>query len=211
MPAALVASTELLVQTFSTREVLEQASFDLLEAVPIVDLEITKTDGSATAIPGTTVTFRLYHHNLPNTSYQIWLDRNGPQATLLGTFISDAQGHGSLTSTLPATFPLKSEPGYIVQSYPQSGNTPEASTELELILPLALHKTAPATATSAPQTQAVRKLPSAATSARATSIFRPSLIVRSVDQRRSEPVRRSGASANWTVTWHPHAPQVPQK
>jgi uncharacterized repeat protein (TIGR01451 family) len=63
LPAAPAISTELLVQTFGTREVLEQGSFDLLEAVPIVDLEITKTDGSATAIPGTTVTYTIVASN----------------------------------------------------------------------------------------------------------------------------------------------------
>jgi uncharacterized repeat protein (TIGR01451 family) len=104
-------------------------------------------EGGQRWFPGASVTFRLDNH-LANTPYQIWLDRNGPQATLLGKLISDAQGKGSLTYSLPVTFPLKSEPGYIVQSYPQSGNTSEASTELELILPLALRKTAPATATS---------------------------------------------------------------
>jgi hypothetical protein len=60
------------------------------------------------------------------------------------------------------------------------------------------------TASISPQTQAARKLPSAATSPFGVSTFRPSLTVRSLDQRRRDPDGPRGVSSNWIVTSQEH-------
>jgi len=62
-----------------------------------------------------------------------------------------------------------------------------------------------------PQTQAARKLPSAATSPFDVSSFRPSLTARSRDQRRKDPDGPPGVSSNWIVTSQAHFGQVVQR
>jgi uncharacterized repeat protein (TIGR01451 family) len=94
--------------------------------------------------PGGTITLHLYEH-VPNSPYDIWLDRNGPQASLLASIVTNAEGEGTLSYSLPATLPLKFKPGYLIQSYLQPGGNPGPATELELIVPLTLHKSALAT------------------------------------------------------------------
>jgi hypothetical protein len=66
-------------------------------------------------------------------------------------------------------------------------------------------------ATGSPQTHDARKLPPGAMSARGTSTFRPSLMVRSLDHRRSEPEMPPAVSTHCTVSSPEHFEHTVQK
>jgi hypothetical protein len=66
--------------------------------------------------PGATITIRLNSH-APNTPYEVWLDRFGPQQQFLGTVITNETGQAVLTYTLPDNMPTNIDPGYALHSY----------------------------------------------------------------------------------------------
>lgn len=69
--------------------------------------------------PGSKITIRLFNHVI-NNSYDVWLDRGGPQEAKLDTVIIAADGVGVLENyTIPESIPNKIEPGYDLHSYTQ--------------------------------------------------------------------------------------------
>jgi hypothetical protein len=67
------------------------------------------------------------------------------------------------------------------------------------------------TATASPQTQTVRKPPPGTASPPVTSSFRPSLVVRSLDHRRTDPEIPPGVSTHCTVSSPEHLGHTVQK
>lgn len=66
--------------------------------------------------PGSTITIRLQNHSA-NNIFDIWLDKDGPQATKIGTIVTNNDGNSTLSYTIPATMPTKVAPGYTLRSY----------------------------------------------------------------------------------------------
>jgi uncharacterized repeat protein (TIGR01451 family) len=90
---------------------------------------------------------RLNNH-LPNRSYELWLNRNGSEATLLASLLTDTAGKATVDYKLPLTLPLKAGPGREIRSYSIPDDLPAAETELTLVSPVNLTKTAPTSVTA---------------------------------------------------------------
>ena len=94
---------------------------DLTNPVAEYEIEVTanphiSVDGGIRWAAGTEVTIRLRGH-AANTPYQVWLDRDGPQETFIGTVLVDGAGEGTIQYTIPQDMPSQVEPGYPIYSY----------------------------------------------------------------------------------------------